>query len=139
MMMNFCNRISCSVFLCCCVNLLFAQNSKSNLAYVDPTIGGVGVILEPTRPLAHLPNSMVRMYPQKKDQLDDQIYYFPFSITSHRISSIFALMPFSGKNEQTFWNASHTIASEKIHPHYYQVDFEDTDLGVEFSPAQHLL
>ncbi|MCK5821839.1 MAG: hypothetical protein KAH17_08130, partial [Bacteroidales bacterium] len=45
----------------------------SNLKYVDPSIGSVGVILEPTRPTVHLPNSLVRVFPIRKDQLDDQI------------------------------------------------------------------
>ena len=44
---------------------------------VDPTIGNVSILLEPTRPTAYLPNSMVRMYPMRKDALDDQIQFFP--------------------------------------------------------------
>lgn len=40
------------------------QNSeKQALDYVDPTIGGVGVILQPTRPTVHLPNEMIRVFP----------------------------------------------------------------------------
>src|SRR4051812_2137862 len=48
----------------------YTQKSSSNLQYVDPTIGGVGLILEPTRPTVHIPNSMVRVFPARKDQLD---------------------------------------------------------------------
>jgi hypothetical protein len=33
---------------------------------VDPTIGNISILLEPTRPTAYLPNSMVRMYPMRK-------------------------------------------------------------------------
>jgi len=53
------------------------QSTNSNVNYVDPTIGSVGIILEPTRPVVHLPNSMVRVFPIRKDQLDDRIYNFP--------------------------------------------------------------
>ena len=62
----------------------FAQQVVSNLQYVDPTIGSVGLILEPTRPAVHLPNSMVRVFPARTDQLDDQISHFPLTISSHR-------------------------------------------------------
>ena len=58
---------------------------------VDPTIGNVSILLEPTRPTAYLPNSMVRMYPMRKDALDDQIQYFPLTILSHRQPELFAL------------------------------------------------
>ncbi|RYE37448.1 MAG: glycoside hydrolase family 92 protein, partial [Sphingobacteriales bacterium] len=53
---------------------------KSNLSFVDPSIGGVGLILEPTRPTVHLPNHMIRMYPVRKDALDDQISFFPLTV-----------------------------------------------------------
>ena len=56
------------------INLLFifmhSNAQKSVVDYVDPTIGGVGVILQPTRPAVQIPNSMVRVYPVKFDQLD---------------------------------------------------------------------
>jgi len=44
-------------------SLSCTQKKFSNLDYVDPTIGSVGVILEPTRPTVHLPNSVVRVVP----------------------------------------------------------------------------
>ena len=66
---------------------------RAQVEYVDPTIGGVGVLLEPTRPTVHLPNSMVRVYPVRKDQLDDQIKSFPLTIISHRLGELFSVMP----------------------------------------------
>ena len=44
--------------------------------FVDPAMGGQGFMLEPTKPTVSLPNSMVRVYPVRKDQLDDQIIRF---------------------------------------------------------------
>ncbi|MGN6554794.1 MAG: hypothetical protein ACTHLW_13880 [Verrucomicrobiota bacterium] len=66
---------------------------QAQVEHVDPTIGGVGIMLEPTRPTVHLPNSMVRVYPVRKDQLDDQIRSFPLTIISHRLGEVFSLMP----------------------------------------------
>ena len=71
---------------------------------VDPTIGNVSILLEPTRPTAYLPNSMVRMYPMRKDALDDQIQYFPLTILSHRQPELFAVMP--GSEQPAVYDAS---------------------------------
>ena len=66
---------------------------KSNTEYIDPTIGNVGQLLEPTRPIVHLPNQMIRVSPQRKDYLDDQVTSFPLTIVSHRLGEVFSLRP----------------------------------------------
>lgn len=114
----------------------FAQQVGGNLSYVDPTIGGVGLILEPTRPTAHLPNSMLRVYPMKKDQLDDRIAYFPLNIPSHRTAKVFSFLPLSGNDPSKLWDLKLTIAKEKLHPYYYQVIEEDEGNIIEFSPSE---
>ena len=42
---------------------ILAPHAIAQVDYVDPTIGNVGILLEPTRPAVFLPNSMVRVYP----------------------------------------------------------------------------
>src|SRR5690349_22583194 len=80
-----------------CVGLFVASPLPAQVEYVDPTIGNVGHLLEPTRPTVSLPNSMVRVYPVRKDGLDDQIHSFPLTIISHRLGALFWLMPSDGK------------------------------------------
>ena len=77
-------------------SLLPVPGLLAQVEYVDPTIGGVGLMLEPTRPTVHLPNSMVRVYPMRHDQLDDQIRSFPLTTISHRLGELFSLMPCDG-------------------------------------------
>ncbi|SFU38499.1 alpha-1,2-mannosidase, putative [Porphyromonadaceae bacterium KHP3R9] len=108
--------------------------SRSNLRYVDPAIGGVGIILEPTRPVVHLPNSMVRVFPQRRDQLDDQIHNFPLSLVSHRRQLAFAFMPVSGGTSPERWSLRYTWFDEKLTPYYYSTSFEETGDRVEFAP-----
>ena len=48
--------------------------------YVDPRVGNVGQLLEPTRPTVQLPNQLIRFTPQRKDYMDDQISDFPLTI-----------------------------------------------------------
>ena len=64
-----------------------------NLQYIDPTIGNVGQLLEPTRPTVHQPNQMIRMAPIRKDYLDQHISSFPLNIVSHRLGEVFSLKP----------------------------------------------
>ena len=110
-----------------------SEIKKTNLEYVDPTIGGVGVILEPTRPAVHLPNSMIRVFPDRKDQLDDQISNFFLTITSHRLHKVFAFMPVSG-NQNEVWYKRLMYGPEVLKPYYYSTWFEDSGNSVEFTP-----
>src|SRR5689334_924011 len=94
-------RISLLLSLAFCVFRTVGQTG--NVRYVDPTIGGVGQLLEPTRPTVHLPNSVIRMFPVRKDQLDDQISYFPLTMYSHRIGNVFGIMPVPANGGDKVW------------------------------------
>jgi len=113
---------------------LFSFAQKSSLDYVDPTIGSVGVILEPTRPTIHLPNSMVRVFPMRKDQLDDQISNFQLMQTSHRLSPVFAFLPVSGSIGSDIWFKRLEYGPEVLTPYYYRTTFENSGDAIEFSP-----
>jgi len=73
------------------------ENATNELTYVDPDIGGVGLLLQPTRPTVQVPNQMIRVYPVRRDYLDDQIRYFPLTLVSHRNGELFGIMPLSGE------------------------------------------
>src|SRR5450432_4595377 len=76
---------------------------KQNIDYIDPTIGNVAQLLEPTRPAAYLPNQVIRMYPIRKDYLDDQISSFPLTIVSHRLGQVFAIKVSQGNINIESW------------------------------------
>lgn len=112
--------------------------------YVDPNIGGVGHLLQPTVPIVNLPNSMIRLAPLRTPGVLDKylapkIYEFPLSITSHRIAEAFALMPLSGKMTVN----KEAIASEFDHnqetstPYYYSVLLENYDIQAEHTVTEH--
>lgn len=105
-----------------------ACRATAQVQYVDPTIGNVGILLEPTRPTVFLPNSMVRVYPIRKDALDDQIESFPLTINSHRMQELFSIMP--GGNGPAAYD------QEKTTPYYYAVRFDASLIQTEFSPSE---
>jgi predicted alpha-1,2-mannosidase len=109
-----------------------AGMAQAQLEYVDPTMGGQGFLLEPMRPTAALPNSMVRVYPVRKDQLDDQISSFPLTIVSHRLGELFWLMPSSSTDA---WNKPATYDQEIETPYYYSTRFDDSLIQTEFTPT----
>ena len=116
-------------------NQAIQAQPASNLQYVDPTIGSVGLILVPTRPAVHLPNSMIRVFPSRRDQLDDRIDFFPLTISSHRQPSLFALMAFSGESNKDSWRKSFTWDAEITTPYYYSVRLEENEDSIEFTPS----
>jgi hypothetical protein len=56
-----------SLLIFSCNSTKGTSKNSDNVNYVDPQIGGVAPFLQPTRTRIHLPNSMVRMYPERKD------------------------------------------------------------------------
>ncbi|TWT83649.1 Glycosyl hydrolase family 92 [Planctomycetes bacterium CA13] len=107
----------------------FSLPCYAQVEWVDPTIGGVGTLLQPTRPTVHLPNSMVRMYPLRKDQLDDQIRAFPLTIISHRNGELFSVMP--GEDAKpAAWDQEETT------PYYYSTRFDESLIRTEFTPTE---
>jgi len=131
------NRISALLL----IGVFFSCNEQSkeidNVQYVDPQIGGVAPFLQPTRTRIHLPNSMVRMYPQRKDYRDDQITSFPLNMIMHRSDPVFNILPVSGEFSENIepvsaWDQELEIAT----PYYYSTWLEDFDITVEYTPSE---
>jgi predicted alpha-1,2-mannosidase len=98
-------------------------------------MGGQGFMLEPTRPTVSLPNSMVRVYPVRKDHLDDRIQSFPLTIISHRLGELFWLLPSDSAADR--WNQPAVYDQEVETPYYYSTRFDDSLIQTEFSPTAH--
>jgi predicted alpha-1,2-mannosidase len=111
--------------------------SRAQVEYVDPVMGGQGFMLEPTRPTVSLPNSMVRVYPVRRDQLDDQIHSFPLTIISHRLGELFWLMPADGVPAAAAWDKPAAYDQEVETPYYYSTRFDESLIRTEFTPTAH--
>lgn len=124
-----------SLFLLLCSCNLFGQ--ITNLELVDPTIGNVGILLQPTRPTVQLPNQLVRFYPVRADYLDDQISFFPLTISSHRKGELFGVMPYLGEPKAETWSNRQTYDHElEINrPFYYSTFLIDNNIQTEFTPG----
>jgi predicted alpha-1,2-mannosidase len=108
-------------------------SARAQVEYVDPSMGGQGFLLEATHPTVSLPNCVVRVYPVRKDQLDDQIHSFPLTIISHRLGELFWLMPDDGS--MTAWDHPAAYDQEVETPYYYSARLDDSMIQAEFTPT----
>lgn len=135
------NYVLLITLICCVSGSVIAQNNKSqvsNIDYIDPTIGNVGLLLEPTRPTVQLPNQLIRFTPQRKDFIDDQISTFPLTIVSHRQGQVFSLKPAIGALTSKSWKAKMTYdhSLEINKPWYYSTYLVDDEVKVEFTAGK---
>lgn len=114
--------------------LLSACQAPDPLQYVDPTIGGASVLLSPTRPTTHIPNSMVRWTPGRADLLDECISDFPLSVACYRLQNLFGLLPLPSGSEGGAWEDARSVWDAEVSsPYSYSVSLEGC--RVEFAPV----
>lgn len=109
--------------------------SKTPVDYVNPYMGNISHLLVPTYPTIHLPNSMLRVYPERGDFTGDKIRGLPLIITSHRGSSAFNLSPYQGEEATISPVVAFSYDNEKIHPYYYEVFLDDQKTEVKYAPS----
>lgn len=115
---------------------LLAQTSKAPVDYVNPYIGNISHMLVPTYPTVHLPNSMLRVYPERENFTGNVLNGLPLMITSHRGSSAFNLSPFQGNVRDVKNVIPLGYDNEVIKPYFYSVDLDDQDIHVAYAPSR---
>lgn len=138
--MNNTKKNSCRILFVSIITLLLTsceteQAKKSPVDYVDPYIGNISHILVPTYPTVHLPNSMLRVYPERGDFTSDRIAGLPLIITSHRGSSAFNLSPVNPANEGLVPVKNYTYDNEVIKPYRYSVYLDNENVSVDYAPS----
>jgi predicted alpha-1,2-mannosidase len=115
-----------------------AANYMDPTMYIDPTIGNIAQLLEPTRPTADLPNQPIRVYPIRKDYTDDRISSFPLTAVSHRLGEVFSLKPSGKPITETSWDERmpYDQGLEITRPWYYSTYLLDDGITVEFTPGK---
>ncbi len=101
--------------------------------YVNPYMGNISHLLVPTYPTIHLPNSLLRVYPERSDYTDLKLRGLPLIVTSHRGSSAFNLSPFQGEESDMKPYISYTYDLEKITPYSYSVYLDEQKTDISFS------
>lgn len=116
-----------------CLQKSNSRCEKSPVDYVNPYMGNISHLLVPTYPTVHLPNSMLRVYPERADYTSDMLHGLPLIVTSHRGSSAFNLSPCQDKVLSSVVNYSYD--NEKIKPYYYEVMLDEEQIDVKYVPS----
>ena len=138
--MNYCKKTTLfsSVFIGSVLyaNLtLAAVPEKTPVDYVNPYMGNISILLVPTFPTIHLPNSMLRVYPERGDFTGDLINGLPLIVTSHRGSSAFRLSPYQGDEAGVKPVIDYSYDNEKIKPYLYSVRLDEQQTDIRFAPS----
>ena len=106
---------------------------KEPVDYVNPYMGNISHLLVPTYPTVQLPNSMLRVYPERGDFTGLLMRGLPVEVTSHRGSSAFNLSPFSGDIKEPRPVISYTYDLEKLTPYSYSVYLDGHGIQVNLA------
>ena len=108
--------------------------SKQPVDFVNPYMGNISHLLVPTFPTIHLPNSMLRVYPERSDFTSDKINGLPVITTNHRERSAFNIVPFTGDVDRLDISPL-SYDLEVIKPYYYEVFLDDIDVMAKYAPS----
>ena len=112
-----------------------SENTKTPVDYVNPYMGNISHLLVPTYPTVHLPNSMLRVYPERANYTSELIKGLPIAVTSHRGSSVFNLNPFQGNESDACSEVYYSYDQEKITPYRYTVFLDKNKINVDYAPS----
>ncbi|MDR0872617.1 MAG: glycoside hydrolase family 92 protein [Prevotellaceae bacterium] len=149
-----------SLIVLCCVSCgKKLETPKDPVDYVNPYMGNISHLLVPTYPTVHLPNSMLRVYPERADYTTEFLHGLPVAVTSHRGSSAFNISPFQPESveipnfcgmendvdvssiKMESWGIgasgikSYSYDLEKITPYYYYVYLDEDQIDVNYAPS----
>jgi len=133
--------------LCCITCSAPVENristEKQPVDYVNPYMGNISHLLVPTFPTVHLPNSLLRVYPERRDYTEIRLKGLPLIVTGHRRSSAFNLSPYQGNERELKPVIEFSYDQEKLTPYSYSVYLDDQQILVDFglshqSAAYHI-
>ena len=127
--------IGAAVMLSGCGLVAEEAGRKTPADYVNPYIGNVSHMLVPTFPNVHLPNSMLRVVPERDDYTSDRINGLPIVVTNHREKSAFNLSPFQGERNALTPIIAYSYDNEELHPYSYSVFLDEPEINVRFAPS----
>lgn len=111
------------------------QAQKQPVDYVNPYIGNISHLLVPTFATVQLPNSMLRVYPERNDYTTELMRGLPVIVTNHRERSAFNISPYQGDKPEAVnlvnWD------NEKLTPYNFDVELADNTMRAQYALSHH--
>ena len=105
---------------------------KEPVDYVNPYMGNISHMLVPTFPTVQLPNSMLRVYPDRDDYTGEYLRGLPLVVTNHRERSAFSLSVDLGEGEISAPKPM-SYDNERLTPYSYSVTLMDGAVDVRYA------
>lgn len=129
--LHFCAAITMAAMLSGCNGGQSQTANRTPVDYVNPYIGNISHLLVPTFPTIQLPNSMLRVYPERADYTTELLNGLPLIVTNHRERSAFNLSPYQGKELRPI--ITYNYDNEHLTPYSYEVDLNDNSMKAEYA------
>lgn len=123
--------IAAAACLAACSKVENQQVATEPVDYVNPYIGNISHLLVPTFPTIQLPNSMLRVYPERADYTSELLNGLPLIVTNHRERSAFNLTPCQGDELRPV--IAYTYDNERITPYSFQVELDDNRMKADYA------
>lgn len=105
--------------------------AKEPVDYVNPYIGNISHLLVPTFPTVQLPNSMLRVYPERADYTSELLNGLPIIVTNHRERSAFNLTPYQGISPRPV--VAYNYDNERLTPYSFDVELNDNTIRARYA------
>lgn len=123
-------RTQTLLFLCL-MTFASAMAQKSAVDYVNPYIGNISHLLVPTFPTVQLPNSLLRVYPERADYTTEMLNGLPIIVTNHRERSAFNLS--ATQNSALKPVIATNYDNERLTPYSFSVELADNTIQADYA------
>lgn len=105
--------------------------AKDVVDYVNPYVGNISHLLVPTFPTVQLPNSMLRVYPERADYTSEYCNGLPVIVTNHRERSAFKLLPQLG--DELKGVMQYNYDNERLTPYSFSIELADNTIKARYA------
>lgn len=107
------------------------QEQKEPVDYVNPYIGNISHLLVPTFATVQLPNSMLRVYPERADYTSEYVNGLPVIVTNHREKSAFKISVTDSKHLAPVVPVPYD--NEHLTPYSFSIDLADGSVHADYA------
>ena len=124
----------------CLLSVIFAviscdDKNKSPVDYVNLYMGNISHLSVQAYPTVHLPNSMLRVYPERSDCASDLLNGLSIVISGNQKKSLFSISPVSGLSSSLEVLKKYSYDNEKLCPYRYSVYLDEDKIQVDYAPS----
>lgn len=120
-----------TLLLCLTGGSLISARAQEPVDYVNPYIGNISHLLVPTFATVQLPNSMLRVYPERADFTSEYINGLPIIVTNHREKSAFKLSVSTDQIRSSVVPVNYD--NEHLTPYSFDVLMNDGEIYAEYA------